>query len=129
MSTFLRSSSTVISERGFSAETFGVFRDGMRFNSLSGKLDPYELESVEVLKGPSSVLYVQVPPGGLINQVTKRPPAESQREIGFQLGAYDRRQFQGDFDYLRLRARDIRHAVGSYLDVGISCSSHYIPST
>src|SRR5579871_4779614 len=64
--------------RGFSAETFGVFRDGMRFNSLSGKLDPYELESVEVLKGPSSVLYGQVPPGGLINQVTKRPPAERQ---------------------------------------------------
>jgi iron complex outermembrane recepter protein len=83
--------------RGFSAETFGVFRDGMRFNSLSGKLDPYELESVEVLKGPSSVLYGQVPPGGLINQVTKRPPAESQREVGVQFGAYDRRQFQGGF--------------------------------
>jgi iron complex outermembrane recepter protein len=83
--------------RGFSAETFGVFRDGMRFNSLSGKLDPYELESVEVLKGPSSVLYGQVPPGGLINQVTKRPPAERQNEIGVQFGAYDRRQIQGDF--------------------------------
>ena len=40
--------------RGFPAQTFGIYRDGMRFNSLSGKLDPYELESVEVLKGPSS---------------------------------------------------------------------------
>ncbi|HEY0308724.1 MAG TPA: TonB-dependent siderophore receptor [Acidobacteriaceae bacterium] len=83
--------------RGFAAETFGVFRDGMRFNSLSGKLDPFELESVEVLKGPSSVLYGEVPPGGLINQVTKRPPAEAYREIGVQFGAYDRRQGQIDF--------------------------------
>jgi len=82
--------------RGFSAETFGVFRDGMRFNSLSGKLDPYELESVEVLKGPSSVLYGQAPPGGLINQVTKRPVAERHTELGMQLGAYTRRQFTGD---------------------------------
>ena len=48
--------------RGFDAQTFGVYRDGMRFNSLAGKLDPYELESVEVLKGPSSVLYGEVPP-------------------------------------------------------------------
>ena len=59
--------------RGFAAQTFGVYRDGMRFNSLAGKLDPFELESVEILKGPSSVLYGEVPPGGLINQVTKRP--------------------------------------------------------
>ena len=50
--------------RGFAAQTFGIYRDGMRFNSLAGKLDPFELESVEVLKGPSSVLYGEVPPGG-----------------------------------------------------------------
>jgi iron complex outermembrane receptor protein len=78
--------------RGFDAQTFGVFRDGMRFNSLAGKLDPYELESVEVLKGPSSILYGEVPPGGLINQVTKRPAAERSTEIEAQFGAYDRRQ-------------------------------------
>jgi len=82
--------------RGFAAETFGVFRDGMRFNSLSGKLDPYELESVEVLRGPSSVLYGQVPPGGLINQVTKRPSAERRTEVGMQLGSFYRRE--GFFD-------------------------------
>ncbi|RXH58671.1 Ferrichrome-iron receptor [Granulicella sibirica] len=82
--------------RGFAAETFGVFRDGMRFNSLAGKLDPYELESVEVLRGPSSILYGEVPPGGLINQVTKRPGAERSTEIGMQFGSYDRRQVEAD---------------------------------
>ncbi len=78
--------------RGFDAQTFGVFRDGMRFNSLAGKLDPYELESVEVLKGPSSILYGEVPPGGLINQVTKRPGSERRTELEAQFGSYDRRQ-------------------------------------
>ncbi len=82
--------------RGFDAQTFGIFRDGMRFNSLAGKLDPFELESVEVLKGPSSVLYGEIPPGGLINQVTKRPSAERSTQIEGLFGAYDRRQ--GSFD-------------------------------
>ena len=78
--------------RGFDAQTFGVYRDGMRFNSLAGKLDPYELESVEVLKGPSSILYGEVPPGGLINQVTKRPGAERSTTVEAQFGSYSRRQ-------------------------------------
>ena len=82
--------------RGFDAQTFGIFRDGMRFNSLAGKLDPFELESVEVLKGPSSILYGEIPPGGLINQVTKRPLAERSTIVEGQFGAYDRRQ--GSFD-------------------------------
>lgn len=82
--------------RGFDAQTYGVYRDGMRFNSLSGKLDPYELESVEILKGPSSVLYGEAPPGGLINQVTKRPQPERSTEIAGVFGSYDRRQGEVD---------------------------------
>lgn len=82
--------------RGFDAQTFGIFRDGMRFNSLAGKLDPFELESVEVLRGPSSVLYGEIPPGGLINQVTKRPAPERVTTIEGTFGAYNRRQ--GAFD-------------------------------
>ena len=78
--------------RGFDAQTFGIFRDGMRFNSLAGKLDPFELESVEILRGPSSVLYGELPSGGLINQVTKRPSAERSTVVEGQFGSYDRRQ-------------------------------------
>lgn len=82
--------------RGFDAQTFGVYRDGMRFNSLAGKLDPFELESVEVLKGPSSVLYGEVPPGGLINQVTRRPTAERSTSIEGQFGQYSRLEGAAD---------------------------------
>jgi iron complex outermembrane receptor protein len=83
--------------RGFTADTYGVFRDGMRWNSLAGKMDPYELESVEIIKGPSSVLYGEAPPGGLVNLVTKRPPLEALRELRMQFGSYDSRQVQDDF--------------------------------
>jgi iron complex outermembrane receptor protein len=97
--------------RGFDAQTFGIFRDGMRFNSLSGKLDPLELDSVEVLKGPSSVLYGEIPPGGLINQVTKRPEAERSTVVEGQFGSFDRRQGSvdttGSFD----RAETFRYRL------------------
>ncbi|WP_420237546.1 TonB-dependent siderophore receptor [Telmatobacter bradus] len=83
--------------RGFSADTYGIFRDGMRWNSLAGKMDPNELESVEVLKGPSSVLYGEAPPGGLVNLVTRRPPQQPVHTITGEFGSYDHRQVVADF--------------------------------
>jgi len=38
------------------------------------RVDPYGLERIEILRGPSSVLYGQNPPGGLVNMMSKRPP-------------------------------------------------------
>src|SRR3546814_4227126 len=62
--------------RGFRANGGGgaVFRDGLRqqFNGLDGDIETYGLERVELLKGPSSVLYGQGSPGGLINVRSKR---------------------------------------------------------
>ncbi|WP_424196468.1 TonB-dependent siderophore receptor [Ampullimonas aquatilis] len=59
--------------------------------------DPYSMERVELLRGPASVLYGQGSTGGLLNMVSKRPLAEAQREIGLQLGSFNRRQLQADF--------------------------------
>lgn len=61
------------------------------------RIEPYGLERVEVLKGPSSVLYGQNSPGGLINMISKRPTATPFGEIQFQTGSYDR--LQGAFDF------------------------------
>jgi iron complex outermembrane receptor protein len=57
----------------------------------------YTLQSIEVLKGPSSVLYGQAALGGIVNAVTKRPQAEAVREIDLQLGSYQRKQLAADF--------------------------------
>lgn len=58
--------------------------------------DPYTLERVEVLRGPSSVLYGQGSTGGVLNLQSKRPQVERQAEMGVQLGSFNRRQVQGD---------------------------------
>ncbi|WP_028774203.1 TonB-dependent receptor [Shewanella waksmanii] len=54
------------------------------------------LQQVEVLKGPSSMLYGQSGPGGLINMVTKKPTYENMFELGFDTDEYGSTRFQLD---------------------------------
>jgi catecholate siderophore receptor len=57
--------------RGFTARN-DFYLDGMRdFGSYYR--DPFNLEEIEVLKGPSSVLFGRGSTGGVINQVSKQP--------------------------------------------------------
>ncbi|WPC06498.1 TonB-dependent siderophore receptor [Pseudomonas benzenivorans] len=85
--------------RGFKQANNGLFMDGARvFSSgfFSWQIDPYMLERIEVLKGASSVLYGQTPPGGLINLQSKRPTLAARNEIGVQYGSFDRKQMHMD---------------------------------
>jgi iron complex outermembrane receptor protein len=59
-------------------------------------LDLWGAESVEVLKGPSGVLYGQTPPGGIVNITLRRPQAELHGELQGQLGSFEDRQIAGD---------------------------------
>ncbi len=88
-----------ISIRGFNQSTYGLFRDNSRWQSgtVSGQVDPYMLQEVDIVKGPSSVLYGQNTPGGLVNLVTKRPTKDPQNEVIVNFGSYDRKQVQADF--------------------------------
>jgi iron complex outermembrane receptor protein len=56
------------------------------------RIEPWGLERVEVIKGPSSVLYGQSTPGGLVNMVSKRPTLAPVRQLEVQLGSHSRRQ-------------------------------------
>ncbi len=57
--------------RGF---TNTRYRNGFRnFDADSATYDIANIEQIEVLKGPASVLYGQAEPGGLINVVSKKP--------------------------------------------------------
>ena len=60
------------------------------------RIETYGLERLEVLKGPSSGLYGQSDPGGLINMVSKRPTADAAIRGRGHLRIFDR--FQGAFD-------------------------------
>ncbi|MFP3441179.1 TonB-dependent receptor plug domain-containing protein, partial [Pantoea sp. SIMBA_133] len=59
-------------------------------------LEPYGAERIDVLKGPSSVLYGQAGPGGLVNYVSKRPTFDTRREVRVEAGTND--LVQGQFD-------------------------------
>ncbi|MPT27796.1 MAG: TonB-dependent siderophore receptor [Achromobacter sp.] len=58
--------------------------------------DPYALERIEILRGPSAMLYGQGAIGGIVNQVSKRPQPEAMREIGVSYGNHNRKQIQAD---------------------------------
>ncbi|MGB6298757.1 MAG: TonB-dependent siderophore receptor [Rivularia sp. (in: cyanobacteria)] len=81
--------------RGF--DDAPVLRDGNRIYGFSqGIPEVANLERVEVLKGPASVLYGEVEPGGLINLVTKKPLAEPFYQAEIKVG--NRSFFQPSFD-------------------------------
>ncbi len=46
------------------------------------------VERIEVLKGPASVLYGRATPGGLVNIITKRPQVERQYVFDFRGGTF-----------------------------------------
>ncbi|HCY63731.1 MAG TPA: TonB-dependent siderophore receptor [Oxalobacteraceae bacterium] len=82
--------------RGFSAIA-DQFVDGFRDDALYFR-DLANIEQVEVLKGPASVLYGRGSSGGLINRVTKKPGI-NKSEITAQVGSQDQRR--GEFDLAR----------------------------
>ena len=65
-------------------------------NIYNGRQEPYGLERIEFLKGASSVLYGAMPPGGVVNTVSKRPTVEL-RELNVDAGSFRRRQVSADF--------------------------------
>ncbi|MEX3021181.1 ferrichrome porin FhuA [Kluyvera sp. STS39-E] len=99
------SSSTydVVSIRGFTAPTTvntNQYLDGMKLqgnNYSEISMDPYFLERVEVMRGPTSVLYGNSNPGGIVSMVSKRPTTEPLREIQFKMGTDN--LWQTGFDF------------------------------
>ncbi|WP_028772469.1 TonB-dependent siderophore receptor [Shewanella waksmanii] len=92
-----------VDTRGDWAQIRGVsplqYQDGLQMmfgNYNNVRTNPYMLQQIEILKGPSSVLYGQGSTGGIINLVTKRPEAEQKGEIWAQVGNYDRKQLAAD---------------------------------
>ena len=75
--------------RGISQNEEGQIINGMRTRQFYF-LQPLttNVERVEVLKGPASVTFSSVDPGGSINMVTKKPLAETRREVSLSAGSF-----------------------------------------
>ena len=62
--------------------------DGIRVSNSPNELSV--VESIEVLKGVNSVLYgTRVPPGGLVNRITKKPQTKASHSLKVMYGDYD----------------------------------------
>lgn len=76
-----------ISLRGFhGGDVNNTFLDGLRLLSDGGsynalQVDPWFLERIDVLKGPSSALYGQSVPGGVVMESTKRPQFTNENHL------------------------------------------------
>ncbi|MEO0767845.1 MAG: TonB-dependent siderophore receptor [Cyanobacteria bacterium J06649_4] len=85
--------------RGFRTDLGNYFRDGVRLNNYFvgfGIEELANLERVEILKGPASVLYGAVDPGGVINFVTKAPLSEPAYSVTASAGSFS--SYRGEFD-------------------------------
>jgi iron complex outermembrane receptor protein len=79
------------SVRGYDAAAL-IYQDGARMDQYSDSGFPQDManvESVEVLKGPASVLYGQGEPGGLVNVVTKKPGTQRFASLAQQFGPHN----------------------------------------
>ncbi|MEH3147937.1 MAG: TonB-dependent siderophore receptor [Methylobacterium frigidaeris] len=83
--------------RGFNTQTYAI--DGVLMNQANNfypvQRDLADVERIEVLKGPASVLYGRGDPGGLINIVTRKPTFEPSADASIQGGSFGFRRVQG----------------------------------
>jgi catecholate siderophore receptor len=78
-----------------SSSTGDFFLDGMR-DDVQYYRDLYNIERVEILKGPNGMLFGRGGIGGLINRVTKEATRDSVRELSFQGGSHSNRRVSAD---------------------------------
>lgn len=66
-----------------------MFRNGIRVpNVFSPLVETENLERVEILKGPASVLYGALEPGGIINLVTRQPLSDPYYAASLSFGSF-----------------------------------------
>jgi len=78
------------------ASTADMFIDGMRDDTQYFR-DLYNIERVEVLKGPNAMIFGRGGAGGVINRVSKAADWQTVREITLQAGSWNKRRIAGDF--------------------------------
>ena len=98
----------VFNLRGFElSSSTGYLRDGHQH--WSHYQQPIEiLEQVEVIKGPSSILYGQSGPGGLVNMVTKKPTSQTLFNASADVDQHGSTRFMLDAGGALTEAEDLR---------------------
>jgi len=116
------------SSRGFQlANGSNYFRDGLRYRKF-GQVPLYDIERIEILRGPASILYGSVEPGGAVNIVSRTPQPDFGARLRLRGGS--REFYQGTFDLtgpvtetVSLRAQGLFEDAESFRDLVASRSN------
>ncbi|MBL8266064.1 TonB-dependent siderophore receptor, partial [Steroidobacter sp.] len=79
--------------RGFDASST---LNGIGFNNFAQQRGTINVERVEVLMGPASVLYGAMEPGAVVNIVTKKPLAQFRAETSAEIASYGSQRYTLD---------------------------------
>lgn len=86
---------------GFSAQDVGLFLDGLQLSASYGfatwKFPPFGIERIDILRGPSAMLYGGSGPGGFVNIISKTPPLTSQNYIETGINSFGNGYLNFDF--------------------------------
>ena len=74
--------------RGFGSGYGISFRNGLQLEGIADAVNMSFVDRVEVVKGPASVLYGRVEPGGFVNIVTKKPEFAPGYALKQQFGSW-----------------------------------------
>ncbi len=92
-----------VAMRGFNdGSVDNIYLDGLKSMGDNGtystmQVDPYFLERIDVLKGPSSVLYGRSSPGGLVALTSKKPLFTPYHQVQANVGTQGQRGMGFDF--------------------------------
>lgn len=73
--------------RGFSADSGDIYRDGVR-ESGQVRRSTANVERIEILKGPASVLYGRSTGGGIVNLVSKQARFDAKSSVTLRAGSW-----------------------------------------
>jgi len=131
------------------AETVGIFIDGvLQANDAGDDAAMFDLERIEVIKGPQSALYGDSTFAGAINLVSRRPTEKWEREVKAEIASDAYHSLFGavsgplgppgllgrmsvtwrDFDGTGVNVANPRNNLGGYRKWGSALSLEYTPA-
>lgn len=102
--TITNDSMAIVNIRGIGTSAFGVATDPsstVHYDGVyiprptTGYQDMFDVERVELLRGPQGVLFGRNSAGGTLNIISKAPASEFEAITGVTLGNFNRRSFSG----------------------------------